>query len=269
MDFQIGYVIAGLLVGIVVGLTGVGGGSLMTPILLHFGISPANAVGTDLLYAAITKAGGVHVHHQKKNIDWRITGWLSLGSVPAAALTLVWLHYMTANMDALNSIIKITLGYTLVFTAVAILFKRKIFDYSQKNDLWVTRMSHRQQFVATVVTGVFLGVIVTITSIGAGVLGTIALFMLYPLLPTVRLVGTEIAHAVPLTLVAGMGHAGLGNVDWGLLTNLLIGSLPGIYFGSHMANRVADHYLRPALAIMLAFVGGKLIGLWAWIGAVL
>jgi uncharacterized membrane protein YfcA len=269
MDFQIGYVIAGLLVGIVVGLTGVGGGSLMTPILLHFGISPANAVGTDLLYAAITKAGGVHVHHQKKNIDWRITGWLSLGSVPAAALTLVWLHYMTANMDTLNSIIKITLGYTLVFTAVAILFKRKIFDYSQKNDLWVTRMSHRQQFVATVVTGVFLGVIVTITSIGAGVLGTIALFMLYPLLPTVRLVGTEIAHAVPLTLVAGMGHAGLGNVDWGLLTNLLIGSLPGIYFGSHMANRVADHYLRPALAIMLAFVGGKLIGLWAWIGALL
>lgn len=269
MDFQIGYVIAGLLVGIVVGLTGVGGGSLMTPMLLHFGISPANAVGTDLLYAAITKAGGVHVHHQKKNIDWRITGWLSLGSVPAAALTLVWLHYMTANMDTLNSIIKITLGYTLVFTAVAILFKRKIFDYSQKNDLWVTRMSHRQQFVATVVTGVFLGVIVTITSIGAGVLGTIALFMLYPLLPTVRLVGTEIAHAVPLTLVAGMGHAGLGNVDWGLLTNLLIGSLPGIYFGSHMANRVADHYLRPALAIMLAFVGGKLIGLWAWIGALL
>lgn len=269
MDFHIGYVIAGLLVGIIVGLTGVGGGSLMTPILLHFGISPANAVGTDLLYAAITKAGGVHVHHKKKNIDWRITGWLSLGSVPAAALTLAWLHYMTANMDTLNSIIKITLGYTLLFTAIAILFKRKIFDYSQKNDLWITRMTHKQQFVATVVTGAILGIIVTITSIGAGVLGTIALFMLYPLLPTVRLVGTEIAHAVPLTLVAGMGHAGLGNVDWGLLTNLLIGSLPGIYVGSHMANRVADHYLRPALAIMLAFVGGKLIGLWAWIGAAL
>src|SRR5690606_41291943 len=153
MDFHIGYVIAGLLVGLVVGLTGVGGGSLMTPILLHFGISPANAVGTDLLYAAITKAGGVHVHHKKKNIDWRITGWLSLGSVPAAALTLVWLHYMAANMDTRNSIIKIALGYTLVFTAIAILFKRKIFDYRQKNDLWVTRMTHKQQFIATVVTG--------------------------------------------------------------------------------------------------------------------
>jgi uncharacterized membrane protein YfcA len=104
-----------------------------------------------------------------------------------------------------------------------------------------------------------LGAVVTITSIGAGALGTVALFMLYPLLPTVRLVGTEIAHAVPLTLVAGMGHAGLGNVDWGLLANLLIGSLPGIYLGSHLANRVADHYLRPALAIMLAFVGIKLL----------
>lgn len=265
MDLQLGYVVAGLVVGFIVGLTGVGGGSLMTPILLHFGISPANAVGTDLLYAAITKAGGIHVHHKKKNIDWKITGWLALGSLPAAALTLVWLHHMKSNIDTLNTIIKVSLGYALVLTAVAILFKRKIFDYSKKNDLWVTRMTSKQQFIATVVTGVILGAVVTVTSIGAGALGTVALFMLYPLLPTVRLVGTEIAHAVPLTLVAGMGHAGLGNVDWGLLGNLLIGSLPGIYVGSHMANRVADHWLRPALAIMLMFVGGKLIGLWALI----
>jgi uncharacterized membrane protein YfcA len=236
----------------------------MTPILLQFGISPTSAVGTDLLYAAITKAGGIHVHHKKKNIDWRITAWLALGSLPAAALTLIWLHYMTNDIAALNAIIKITLGYALVVTATAILFKRKIFDYSKKNDLWVTRMSHRQQFIATVITGVFLGAIVTVTSIGAGALGTVALFMLYPLLPTVRLVGTEIAHAVPLTLIAGMGHAGLGNVDWGLLINLLMGSLPGIYIGSHLANRVADHWLRPALAIMLMIVGSKLIGAWGW-----
>lgn len=120
-------------------------------------------------------------------------------------------------------------------------------------------MSRQQQMVATVVTGMILGSVVTLTSIGAGALGTVALFMLYPLLPTVRLVGTEIAHAVPLTLVAGMGHAGMGNVDWHLLANLLIGSLPGIYLGSHLANRVADHYLRPALAIMLVFVGIKLL----------
>jgi uncharacterized protein len=259
MDFQLGYVVAGLVVGFIVGMTGVGGGSLMTPILLYFGVSPANAVGTDLLYAAITKAGGIHVHHKKKNIDWKITGELALGSLPAAALTLWALHSLRMDTDTLNNIIRTTLGYALILTAVAILFKRKIFDYSQKNNSWITRMSRREQMISTVATGTVLGAVVTITSIGAGALGTVALFMLYPLLPTVRLVGTEIAHAVPLTLVAGMGHAGLGNVDWHLLANLLIGSLPGIYLGSHLANRVADHYLRPALAIMLAFVGVKLL----------
>ncbi|QEY17056.1 sulfite exporter TauE/SafE family protein [Cellvibrio sp. KY-GH-1] len=259
MDFQVAYIVAGLVVGFIVGMTGVGGGSLMTPILLYFGVSPANAVGTDLLYAAITKAGGIHVHHKKKNIDWKITGELALGSLPAAAITLWVLLSISVDTETLNKVIKVTLGYALLLTAIAILFKRKIFDYSQKNNSWITRMNRRQQMIATVFTGVILGAVVTITSIGAGALGTVALFMLYPLLPTVRLVGTEIAHAVPLTLVAGMGHAGLGNVDWHLLVNLLIGSLPGIYAGSHLANRVADHYLRPALAIMLAFVGTKLV----------
>lgn len=259
MDFQTAYIIAGLVVGFIVGMTGVGGGSLMTPILLYFGVSPASAVGTDLLYAAITKAGGIHVHHKKKNIDWKITGELALGSLPAAGATLWMLHSISIDTEALNKIIKVTLGYALLLTAIAILFKNRIFAYSQKSNSWLTRMNRRQQAIATIITGVVLGAVVTITSIGAGALGTVALFMLYPLLPTVRLVGTEIAHAVPLTLVAGMGHAGLGNVDWHLLANLLIGSLPGIYLGSHLAHRVADHYLRPALAVMLAFVGTKLV----------
>lgn len=259
MDFQIGYAVAGLVVGFIVGMTGVGGGSLMTPILLYFGVSPANAVGTDLLYAAITKAGGIHVHHKKRNIDWRITKQLAMGSLPAAGLTLWLLHSISPDIEVLNRVIKITLGYALILTAIAILFKRKIFDYSRKNDSWITRMKPREQSIATVITGVVLGAIVTITSIGAGALGTVALFLLYPLLPTIRLVGTEIAHAVPLTLVAGLGHAGLGNVDWHLLANLLIGSLPGIYLGSYLANRVADHYLRPALAVMLVIAGSKLV----------
>ena len=138
-------------------------------------------------------------------------------------------------------------------------FKQKLLDYSHRNDVWLTRLNHRQQLFATVITGLVLGAVVTITSIGAGALGRVALFLLYPLLPTVRLIGTEIAHAVPLTLVAGLGHAGLGHVDWYLLVNLLIGSLPGIYVGSHLAHRVDDKYLRPALAIMLLFVGAKLL----------
>lgn len=259
MDFQYAFVIAGLIVGFIVGLTGVGGGSLMTPILLHFGVTPTSAVGTDLLYAAITKAGGIHVHHKKGNINWRLTGWLSLGSVPAALITLGVLRYGGFDTSSVDAFIKVTLGYALVLTALAIVFKQKLLSYSQRNDIWLTRLNPHQQIVATVITGVILGVVVTITSIGAGALGTVALFLLYPLLPTVRLVGTEIAHAVPLTLVAGLGHAGLGNVDWPLLINLLIGSLPGIYLGSHLANRVADCYLRPALAIMLLFVGVKLV----------
>jgi len=231
----------------------------MTPILLHFGISPASAVGTDLLYAAITKSGGVHVHHKKKNIDWRITLILALGSVPAALFTLWLLHSSGLDTATVNKMIKKSLGWAMLFTALAILFKQKIMDYSHRNDVWITRMSRRQQDLATFATGLVLGGIVTLTSIGAGALGTVVLFLLYPLLPTVRLVGTEIAHAVPLTLVAGAGHASFGNVDWALLLNLLVGSLPGIYIGSHLANRAADKYLRPALAMMMLYAGSKLV----------
>lgn len=253
------YVISGLLVGFIVGLTGVGGGSLMTPILLHFGITPSAAVGTDLLYAAITKAGGVYVHNKKRNIDWRITGWLALGSLPASLATLLAMHQVGFDSEGMNHFIKIMLGYALIFTALAIIFKKKLLEFSHRNDMWFTRMTLREQAVATVITGIVLGAIVTITSIGAGAVGTVALFLLYPLLPTTKLVGTEIAHAVPLTLVAGLGHAGFGNLDMALLGNLLLGSLPGIYIGSHLASNVAEHYLRPALAVMLVFVGSKLV----------
>lgn len=258
MDIQYPYALAGLFVGFVVGLTGVGGGSLMTPILLHFGISPASAVGTDLLYAAITKAGGVHVHHKKRNINWRITGFLAAGSVPASLLTLWFLHSSGLDTATVNKVIKTSLGWAMLFTALAILFKQTIMDYGHRKDAWFTRMNGKQQDIATIIIGLTLGIIVTLTSIGAGALGTVVLFLLYPLLPTVRLVGTEIAHAVPLTLVAGLGHASFGNVNWELLVNLLMGSLPGIYIGSHLANRAADKYLRPALATMMIYAGSKL-----------
>jgi uncharacterized membrane protein YfcA len=259
MDSQIGLVVAGLIVGLIVGLTGVGGGSLMTPILLWFGISPTTAVGTDLLYAAITKAGGVFVHNKKQNINWSITGWLSLGSIPAALLTLYILHVLDTDTTALNSVIKYSLGWALVFTSIAILFKKKIMVYSQRHAGDKFHKESRTQNFLTVAIGVLLGVTVTLTSIGAGALGTVTLFFLYPLLPTNRLVGTEIAHAVPLTLVAGLGHASMGNLDMVLLGQLLMGSLPGIYIGSMLSGKVPDLFLRNALAIMLFFVGFKLI----------
>ncbi|QKL02712.1 TSUP family transporter [Pseudomonas sp. NY5710] len=253
-----GFTIAGLVVGFIVGMTGVGGGSLMTPILLWFGINPATAVGTDLLYAAITKASGVWVHARNKNIDWKITGLLSLGSVPAAALTLWFLSTLHTDTSALNAIIKQGLAVVLILTALAILFKSRLQAFASHHAGDHYHLSAGALNTLTVLTGVVLGVMVTLTSIGAGALGTVALFLLYPFLVTRRLVGTEIAHAVPLTLVAGLGHAGMGNMDWPLLGYLLLGSLPGIYLGSHLTGRISDRVLRPCLAAMLLLIGYKL-----------
>ena len=254
----LGFIIAGLLVGFIVGMTGVGGGSLMTPILLWFGINPATAVGTDLLYAAITKSGGIFVHQKNKNIDWSITGWMTLGSVPAAALTLWLLSTLHTDTQAMNAIIRQALGFVLLLTALAILFKQQLLAFAHQHAGDHYHLSGRSLNALTVVTGVMLGIMVTLTSIGAGALGTVALFLLYPFLPTKRLVGPEIAHAVPLTLVAGLGHASMGNMDWALLGYLLVGSLPGIYLGSHLSGRVPEQILRPCLATMLVFIGYKL-----------
>jgi uncharacterized membrane protein YfcA len=259
MTFDPVFIISGLIVGFIVGMTGVGGGSLMTPILLWFGISPTTAVGTDLLYAAITKGGGVVVHQRHSNINWRITAILAAGSVPAALITLLILKQIGFESGNVDSIIKTGLGITLILTALSILFKNQLIRYSHDPDAPTTKMSGRRQDILTWVTGLILGAVVTVTSIGAGALGTVALFMLYPKMRIHRLVGTEIAHAVPLTLVAGLGHAGLGNVDWPLLINLLMGSLPGIWVGSHLTGSVPDKFLRPALAGMLILVGLKLV----------
>lgn len=254
-----GFVVAGLVVGFIVGMTGVGGGSLMTPILLWFGINPAAAVGTDLLYAAITKSGGVLVHGRQKNIDWRITGWLTLGSVPAAALTLLLLRHLGSNIETLNALIKHALGFVLLLTALAVLFKHKLLAFAHRHAGDHYHLKGGSLNSLTVLTGVALGSMVALTSIGAGALGTVALFVLYPFLATRRLVGTEIAHAVPLTLVAGLGHASMGNMDWHLLGYLLCGSLPGIYLGSHLSGRIPDGVLRPCLAVMLFSIGYKLV----------
>ncbi|AMB84756.1 hypothetical protein AWM79_05305 [Pseudomonas agarici] len=254
-----GFVTAGLVVGFIVGLTGVGGGSLMTPILLWFGINPVTAVGTDLLYAAITKSGGVLVHKKNDNIDWKITGWLTLGSVPAVVLTLWFLSSLHTAPESLNSVIKRSLGVVLLLTALAVLFKNKLLAFAHRRGVDHSQISAPKLNGLTLLTGLVLGTMVALTSIGAGALGTVALFILYPFLPTRRLVGTEIAHAVPLTLVAGLGHASMGNMNWELLGFLLMGSLPGIYIGSHLTGRVSDGWLRPFLAVMLFMIGYKLV----------
>lgn len=254
MDFA--YTLAGFFVGAVVGLTGVGGGSLMTPILvLGFGVQPALAVGTDLLYAACTKAGGIWVHQRHGTIDWRVCGHLAAGSVPAAGVTLAVLHALGSRGVAYDDLITTTLGIALVLTALAILFKSRIAAYAARVEPgpWL-----RYRGALTVACGGVLGVLVTLSSVGAGALGAAMLFYLYPRMRSVNIVGTDIAHAVPLTAVAGLGHLSLGSVDFAMLGSLLLGSLPGIWLGSRYSARLPEHLLRPALASMLLFVGAKM-----------
>ncbi|MEW6354549.1 MAG: sulfite exporter TauE/SafE family protein [Pseudomonadota bacterium] len=252
------YTVSGFFVGALVGLTGVGGGSLMTPLLvLLFGFSPAVAVGTDLLFASITKMGGVWVHGRRGTVDWKVVGLLAAGSIPASLLTLVLLNYLDPKQ--VNALIVPLMGVALLLTALALLFKAQLLRFAKHEDLnagWRARGLGP----VTIALGAALGFLVTLTSIGAGALGVVALFLLYPLIPTVRIVGSDIAHAVPLTLVAGLGHVHMGNVDFTLLGSLLLGSLPGIYLGSHLSVKIPERVLRFTLASMLALIGFKFVG---------
>ena len=249
---------SGFLVGVLVGLTGVGGGSLMTPLLVMlFGVAPATAVGTDLLYAAITKGSGTLVHHQHDNIDWRIVGRLALGSLPATAATLYMLLLLGVDKHDTSRLITGGLGIALLLTAGSIVFRQRLLAFASRR---ITAQRNEQgTALTTAVFGAILGVMVSITSVGAGALGVTVLVFLYPHLPMRRIVGTDIAHAVPLTLLAGLGHWWLGTVDMPLLLNLLIGSLPGIVLGSYYTSRVPERGLRSLLAAVLVLVGGKLI----------
>jgi len=251
--------LSGFVVGAIVGATGVGGGSLMTPLLvLVLGVAPATAVGTDLLYAAFTKAGGAWAHGRQRNVDWRVGALLAAGSVPAAGATLLVLRLLPLGADQYNQIITVTLSVALILTAVALLLKDRLRAIALRRPVLRAGNGDRSRAV-TVAVGAVLGVLVTVSSVGAGALGVAALFFLYPGLVAVRVVGTDIAHAVPLTLVAGLGHAAMGAVDWGLLGSLLLGSLPGVYLGSAVSRRLPERLLRTLLAAMLVLVGSKLI----------
>lgn len=255
-----GYTLSGLVVGFIVGVTGVGGGSLMTPLLIMlFGIAPATAVGTDLLYAAVTKAGGAWVHGRQNTVHWNLVGRLAMGSVPTAVLTIVVLSTLSVDNTLLSNLITDTLGIALILTAMALLFRQQLTRLGRSHFGFLVEWRDQHIVMATVSTGAVLGMLVTISSVGAGALGMVVLFMLYPRLPAVTLVGSDIAHAVPLTLVAGLGHAYMGSVDYSLLVSLIVGSLPGIYLGSHVSKQIPDRVLRPALALILIIIGIKLI----------
>jgi len=254
------YTVSGFGVGLIVGVTGVGGGSLMTPLLvLFFGVSPATAVGTDLLYASLTKTMGAWVHSKRGTVDWKVVGLLAMGSLPSALVTILMLKYLALDEKTLRSVVTSVLSVALLLTAVVLLFKEQIMKIGRRRDGTMYELHHRYLPTATIATGVVVGSLVTVSSIGAGVLGTVALLFLYPRLPAVKIVGTDIAHAVPLTALAGMGHLALGTVDLVLLGSLLLGSLPGIYIGSHLSAKVPERVLRPLLAVMLLIIGLKMV----------
>jgi uncharacterized membrane protein YfcA len=257
------YVTSGFGVGLLVGMTGVGGGSLMTPLLiLLFGIHPSTAVGTDLLYAAATKTGGSVVHGWARSIHWPAVIRLASGSIPASILTLILLWQLHLDSAAARSLVNIVLAFALMLTAASLIFRKAIMDSLR----WrMELLDDRTIARATVLVGAALGVLVSISSVGAGAVGVTALLLLYPQLPMSRIVGSDIAHAVPLTLIAGIGHWALGAIDWHLMAVLLMGSLPGIVLGSYFATRVPETALRLLLAVTLILVASKLVSSeWPW-----
>lgn len=257
---EIAYSFAGLVVGFIVGLTGIGGGALMTPILIvGFGIPPVVAVSTDLLYAAITKFGGSISYARKKMVEWRIVLFLLAGSIPGSLLTL---HYLKGlgGLEQVEHLMNITLGVSLVLTSFAVFFRTRIRESVVR--LKGTRFEkHGRRFrpYVTVLMGILLGGLVTLSSVGAGALGTAVLILMYPRMTMPAIVGTDLVHAVILTGVAGAGHYTMGNVDLWLLLYLVIGSLPGVYLGSHIGTRLSPKVMQPVMGSLLLAIGIRFV----------
>jgi len=247
---------SGFGVGAIVGLTGVGGGSLMTPLLIGaFKLNPAVAIGTDLWFAAVTKSGGAWAHHRHGHVDRQITLLLLAGSVPAAIATIAWMHWSGITRSGMATLTW-SLGLALLLTAVTVAYRKAWHAVGLRLERW---LPERRKAIATVLSGIALGVLVSLSSIGAGAIGATLILLLYPRLPAQRLVGTDIAHAVPLTLVAGIGHASLGHVDWHLLASLLVGSLPGIWVGAQLTKAFPERLVRTLLCVSLVTAGLKVI----------
>jgi uncharacterized protein len=249
-------IVSGFGIGAIVGMTGVGGGSLMTPLLLSvFKLNPAVAIGTDLWFACITKVAGSASHHMSGHVNWRITALLLAGSIPASLATVALMH-QTGITKGWASALTFSLGIALLLTAVTVAYKQAWHAVGLRLEAW---LPEKRKLPLTVLCGLILGVLVSLSSIGAGAIGATLIMLLYPRLPSHKIVGTDIAHAVPLTLVAGIGHATLGHVDWVLLGSLLIGSIPGIWIGSQLTRKMPEKIVRTLLCLALVTAGLKVI----------
>jgi uncharacterized membrane protein YfcA len=255
---DLSYILSGFGVGLLVGLTGVGGGSLMTPLLtLLFGVSPSVAVGTDLAFAATTKAAGTVAHRYRRTVHWDIVRHLCIGALPAALVATLGLWYFGALDEQINQIIRYSIAGSVLLTVIALLFRARL-------QAWVLAHPEKQLqgsrlTAVTIAVGAVLGLLVTVSSIGAGAIGATILVLLYPRLSPAEIAGTDIAYAVPLTAIAALGHWWLGSIHWELLGALLIGSLPGITLGSLAARSVPERFLRALLATTLTGVAAKLV----------
>lgn len=247
---------SGLGVGLIVGITGVGGGSLMTPLLLSvFKLNPAVAIGTDLWFASLTKMSGSAAHARHGHVNWAIVRRMLSGSIPASIATVALMH-LSGVTKGWASALTFSLGIALLLTAVVVAFKQSWQPLGLKLERWIPEARKPALMVAL---GLILGVLVSLSSIGAGAIGATLILLIHPRMQARDIVGTDIAHAVPLTLVAGIGHASLGNVDWALLVSLLIGSLPGIWLGAQLTRRLPDGAVRSLLCVSLLMAGWKVI----------
>jgi uncharacterized membrane protein YfcA len=252
------YVASGFAVGLLVGLTGVGGGSLMTPLLtLMFGVNPAVAVGTDLAFASVTKTAGTFAHRMRNTVRWDVVKLLCMGALPAAAAATLALHYFGTLDPKLGQFIRYSIAASVLLTVGALLFRGRM-------QAWIgahpeRQLTGRKLAAATVISGAVLGALVTISSIGAGAIGATLLVLLYPRFSPAEIAGTDIAYAVPLTAIAAFGHWWLGSIHWVLLGTLLLGSVPGIAIGSFAARAVPEKFLRGLLATTLTGVAAKLV----------
>lgn len=255
---SVSYMVSGFAVGLLVGLTGVGGGSLMTPLLtLLFGISPTVAVGTDLAFASVTKVAGTFAHRYRGNVHWHIVKQLCLGALPAAVLTTLALKYFGGLGTETGQIIRYSIAGSVMLTVIALIFRTRLQNWMSAHP---SRQFHGKNLVAaTIVSGAILGTLVTISSIGAGAIGATILVLLYPRLTPAEIAGTDIAYAVPLTAIAALGHWWLGSINWELLAMLLLGSVPGITLGSLASRAIPEKILRVLLATTLTTVAVKLV----------
>lgn len=258
IDFS--FVLAGAATGLLVGLTGVGGGALMTPLLyLFFGVMPLTAIGTDLWFAAITKIFGAGVHHRHRLIDWPVVKRLWMGSIPMSALTLAWMKWHVVDASTVN-VLKYAISSAVVLTALGMVFQKPLHEIGRRFRTENSVKFKALQGPLTVIAGGFLGVMVTLTSIGAGAIGAVMLVYLYPFrLTPERLIATDIVHAIPLALFAGLGHLMFGDVNFKILINLLIGSIPAVVVGAILSSRLPSPVLKWALSFILAVVGLKVL----------